>query len=130
MPLYGRGFQNTDGPGKLRNTNIDVRNQTNSHTGRPFSGTGQGTWETGVYDYKALPLAGSEVRTVDSITASYSYDAGQRFMISYDTPAIVAKKAGFIKSQGLGGSMFWESSADKAGGESLISTVSFYSSVC
>jgi chitinase len=46
-------------------------------------------------------------------------------MISYDTPAIVAKKAGFIKAQGLGGSMFWESSADKAGGESLISTVSF-----
>ena len=107
MPLYGRAFTQTDGPGK------------------PFSGVGPGTWEAGVYDYKTLPQGGAKVTENLDLVASWSYDAAKREMISYDTPAIIAKKAQIIRQQGLGGGMWWESSSDRKGPDSLISTVSF-----
>ncbi|KAG9187837.1 chitinase [Alternaria panax] len=104
MPLYGRAFENTDGPGK------------------PFQGIGQGTWEQGVYDYKRLPLTGCETQTDDSVTASWCYDPAKRLMVTYDTPEVIAKKTEFIRKQRLGGGMWWESSSDKQGDDSLIST--------
>ncbi|KAL1970929.1 hypothetical protein VTN77DRAFT_2763 [Rasamsonia byssochlamydoides] len=44
-------------------------------------------------------------------------------MISYDTPNVVNWKAQYIQQKGLGGSMYWESSGDKPGNESLIATL-------
>jgi chitinase len=58
------------------------------------------------------------------LVASWSYDAGKREMISYDTPNVIAKKTQLIQQRGLGGGMWWESSSDKKGTDSLISTVS------
>jgi chitinase len=105
MPLYGRAFENTDGAGKL------------------YSGVGQGTWEGGVYDYKALPLEGAQEHEDREVGASYCYHPERRVMVSYDTVGMARRKGEFIKERGLGGAMWWESSADKQGGESLIGNV-------
>ncbi|CAE6514559.1 unnamed protein product [Rhizoctonia solani] len=102
MPLYGRAFESTSG----------IR--------QPFNGIGPGTWEAGVYDYKALPLSGAAVFEDSSRGASYSYDSSKKELVSYDTPNIIRQKAAYIKDKGLGGGMFWELSSDKKGADSLV----------
>ncbi|KAG4026594.1 hypothetical protein MFRU_039g00720 [Monilinia fructicola] len=94
MPIYGRAFQNTEG------------------LGRPFSGVGEGTWENGVHDFKKLPLEGAREMVSEEVCASYSYDENTKTLISYDTVEIARRKAHYIKHRGLGGAMWWESSAD------------------
>ncbi|KAK3306355.1 glycoside hydrolase family 18 protein [Chaetomium strumarium] len=102
MPIYGRSFENTAG------------------LGQPYSGIGQGSWEAGVWDYKALPKAGAIV-VYDSVAgATYSYDAATKELISFDTADMIAKKVAYLKQKGLGGSMFWEASADRTDAGSLI----------
>ncbi|KAJ8106696.1 hypothetical protein OPT61_g9366 [Boeremia exigua] len=104
VPLYGRSFANTEGPGTA------------------YQGQGQGSWEVGVYDYKALLVEGTGVTNDMSVGASWSYDQNSRLMVSYDTPAMVRMKADLIKERGFGGAMYWESSGDRKGDGSLIST--------
>lgn len=104
MPLYGRAFQNTAGPG------------------HHYQGIGEGTWEQGVHDYKKLPLEGAHEHHDDAIVASWCYNPRSRTMVTYDTPRVVRTKADFVRHYGLGGVMWWESSADKEGDASLITT--------
>ena len=121
VPLYGRSFLNTDGPGT------------------PFEGVGGGTWEKGIYDYRTLPLPGAEMNYDKDATASWSYDGGsKREMISFDDEKIAERKGEWVMEEGLRGCMFWELSGDKGGtrdgietgpgkdpqpGESLVSVV-------
>lgn len=95
MPIYGRGFTNTDG------------------LGHPFTGVGQGSWEAGVWDYKALPRPGAQVLYDDVAGATYSYDAAARELVSFDTADMVRRKVDYLRAKGLAGSMFWEASADR-----------------
>lgn len=104
IPVYGRSFAKTAG------------------IGQSFSGVGSGSWEPGALDYKALPKFGATVQTDDTANASFSYDMATQELVSYDTPEIVRTKAAYVKRLALGGSMFWEASADKNGTDSLIGT--------
>ncbi|THV85250.1 glycoside hydrolase [Aureobasidium pullulans] len=108
MPLYGRSFANTDGPGA------------------PYSGVDSGaSWEagSGIWDYKALPRPGAAEHHDPSAGASWSYDPSSRVMITYDNPASSAAKVSYIQQRGLGGAMWWESSGDRTGEGSIISMV-------
>ncbi|KAI8952980.1 endochitinase [Xylaria longipes] len=101
LPLYGRAFESTSG------------------LGQPFSGVGSGSWENGIWDYKVLPRSGTEV--YDSVAgASYSYDSATKELVSYDNVDMIKRKATYIQSKGLAGSMFWEASGDRTGTGSLI----------
>lgn len=108
-PLYGHAFHNTTGLGK------------------EFQGVGTGGLDpaAGTWNYKQLPLPGSNATVTEFIHlgASYSYDPLQKIMISYDTPAIAKQKGHYIMARGLGGAMWWEISGDKVGKESLVAAV-------
>ncbi|KFY96387.1 hypothetical protein V500_02469, partial [Pseudogymnoascus sp. VKM F-4518 (FW-2643)] len=105
IPIFGKAFDATAG------------------AGLPFTGVGQGSWDLGVYDFKALPLAGAKEQFDEKLGVSYSYDATKREFISYDNIAVVNQKAAWIQKMELGGAMWWESSADAIGSKSLITSV-------
>lgn len=106
MPIYGRSFESTSLP-----------------LGSAFSGVGSGSWENGVWDYKALPKAGATEYFDHDTGASYSYDPVAQELISYDTVTAVQGKTSYILHKGLMGAMFWEASADRVGAGSLIGSV-------
>jgi len=95
MPLYGRAFENTDGPGTS------------------YAGTGEGSWERGIWDYKVLPHAGAVEVNDSNLLASYTYNQSARKMVSYDTPEIAALKTEYLTHTHLGGAMWWELSGDR-----------------
>ncbi|CAG8650069.1 6108_t:CDS:2, partial [Ambispora gerdemannii] len=94
VPMYGRAFQNTKG------------------LGHRFEGVGEGTWEQGIYDYKQLPRPGALEHFDEKSVASYSYDDCSRELVTYDTPKSLHHKCKYIQEKKLGGTMFWELSAD------------------
>ncbi|KAL9101722.1 MAG: hypothetical protein Q9163_003044 [Psora crenata] len=105
MPLYGRAFTNTSGPGK------------------PFYGAGEGSWEQGVWDAKVLPKEGAREEWDDEVKASFSYDPVKNIMVSYDSKRAMEWKGDWIRREGFGGAMWWETSGDSKGPECLISAV-------
>ncbi|PVH75948.1 glycoside hydrolase family 18 protein [Cadophora sp. DSE1049] len=105
MPLYGRSFEANEG------------------LGQPFNGVGDGTWEPGVYDVKDLPLSGATEFNDTTTGSSYSYDPVKKQLVSYDSLVVAKQKAAWIQQKGLGGGMWWESSADGVGNNSLIQSV-------
>ncbi|KAL3444642.1 glycoside hydrolase superfamily [Aspergillus insuetus] len=107
MPLYGRAFANTGGPGTS------------------FTGVGyEGSFEAGIWDYKVLPKPGARIVEVPELGASFSYDPARREAVSFDTVGVARRKGGYVVLMGLGGGMWWESSGDRevGSGGSLVET--------
>jgi len=105
MPLYGRAFTSTTGLGK------------------PYSGIGAGSWEPGVYDFKALPLPGHREYYDSEAGATYSFSNATGMLVSYDTVDMALRKADWVKRLGLGGVMWWEIAGDKQGKEGIVENV-------
>lgn len=104
IPIYGRSVVNSTGPGTRAVSDPN------------------GSWEAGVWDYKALPKAGATEFYDPRIGAAYSFDNSTGNWITYDTVFSVTQKASYVGRRALGGGMFWETSADKPRGQgSLIS---------
>ncbi len=91
---------------------------TQSAPGGTATGAAPGTYEAGIEDYKVLKNACPVTGTVAG--TAYAHCGNQWW--SYDTPATIAGKMSWAKSQGLGGAFFWEFSGDTAGGE-LVSAI-------
>lgn len=72
---------------------------------------------------QALPHVGSIIEHDDQAIASWTYNRQTKTMVSYDSPQIAAAKVDYIKREHLGGAMWWESSGDKTGEDSLINLV-------
>jgi chitinase len=82
------------------------------------AGPAPGTWEAGVDDYEVAKqrLAAGFTRYEDSDAgAAWLFD-GTTFW-TFDDPAIMHAKAQYVRSNGLGGLMFWELSGDTPDGE-------------
>lgn len=106
LPLYGRSFEATTG------------------LGAQYGGVGTGGPQPGVWLYKSLPRPGAVEQWDDVAKASWSYDAGARELVSYDTTRSVRAKTDYVLGRRLGGTFFWEASGDRAGAESLVSSAS------
>lgn len=105
-PLYGRAFNGTEGIGK---TFTD--------------GGSQGSLgQAGLWFYKDLPVPGMDAKVVTNpaVGGSYSYDAKNKYLVSYDTPEIARLKALYVRGMQLGGMAWWDVSMDRDDDASLI----------
>ncbi|MEU4654564.1 glycoside hydrolase family 18 chitinase [Streptomyces sp. NPDC023723] len=92
---------------------------TQDAPGGTATGAAPGTYEAGIEDYKVLKTSCPATGTVAG--TAYAHCGTQWW--SYDTPATIAGKMSWAKSQGLGGAFFWEFSGDTSNGE-LVSAIS------
>jgi chitinase len=92
---------------------------------QPSVGPAPGTWEAGVDDYKVAKdrlTSGGFTRYEDpAASAAWLFD-GSTFW-TFDDPPIMTSRAAYVRSQKLGGIMFWELSGDTTDGE-LVGAIS------
>ena len=103
VPFYGRGWSGV------------VASETGLF--QAATGASVGTYEAGVLDWHDIAanyLPTMERHFSPEAGVPWLYDPATGVMISYDDPESLAAKVDMVKSQGLGGVMFWELSGDDA----------------
>ncbi|WP_379134727.1 glycosyl hydrolase family 18 protein [Paenibacillus sp. sgz500958] len=105
MPFYGRGWGGAPSTGN---------GQYKVSTG--ISSTG--TWERGSYDFYDLEAnyinKNGYTRYWNNVSkVPYLYNPSNQTYISYDDVESFGYKTSYIKSKGLAGAMFWETSGDR-----------------
>ncbi|MCQ6554487.1 glycoside hydrolase family 18 protein [Streptomyces sp. C10-9-1] len=105
MPFYGQGWTGVQGGG--------------DGMGQPASGPAPATFANGYEDYKALRrLAASDAYTVHrDRRGGHAWIFDGTTLWTYDDPAVLRAKAAYVRSEGLGGAMFWSLDGDTADGE-------------
>lgn len=117
LPAFTRGWQG-----------VSVDNPIDAWNG-PSGGGAPGTYpgsEPAYYEYKDLlaELQASHsdwgLYYDDDAQAAFLYNPTQGIFSSFETPSTIALKSEWAQSLGLGGVMFWDTSGDSNGPESLI----------
>jgi chitinase len=90
MLVYGRSFLGSSGMGE-------------PHSGVGLANKALGSWEDGVWDYKALSKQGLTAMYDEKAQAYYGKHPSGLGVYSYDTPEAVQKKVSYLKQHGLGG---------------------------
>ncbi|MET3986525.1 chitinase [Streptomyces sp. PvR034] len=88
---------------------------TQDAPGGTATGPAPGAYEQGIEDYKILKNSCPSTGTI----AGTAYAKCGSNWWSYDTPATITGKMGYVKNQGLRGAFFWEFSGDTSNGELL-----------
>ncbi|MFG2823027.1 glycosyl hydrolase family 18 protein [Kitasatospora sp. NPDC048365] len=106
VPFYGRGW-------------TGVPRGTTNGLFQTSTGPAPGTYENGYEDYHKLKdMAASGGYTIYRDPASgHAYIYNGTVLYTYDDPTEIARKAAWIKSQGLAGAMIWSFDGDTANGE-------------
>ncbi|MEV7213781.1 glycoside hydrolase family 18 chitinase [Kitasatospora cineracea] len=106
VPFYGRGW-------------TGVPRGTTNGLFQPATGPAPGSYENGFEDYYKLKekLASGGYTLYRDEAAGHAYLYNGTVLYTYDDPTEIARKAGWIKEQGLAGAMIWSFDGDTANGE-------------
>ncbi|MFS2136114.1 glycoside hydrolase family 18 protein [Duganella sp. Dugasp56] len=126
VPFYGYGWKGcaagADGDGQYQPCDGGATGGTNGGNSYGFSHLLKQGVITLAADGSTAGGKGYQRYWNASAKVPYLYNPAEQVWITYEDPASLKEKAGYIKAQGLRGAMFWELSGD--GGHQMLDALS------
>lgn len=126
VPFYGYGWKGcaagADGDGQYQPCDGGATGGTNGGNSYGFSHLLKQGLITLAADGSTMGGKGYQRYWNASAKVPYLYNPAEQVWITYEDPASLKEKAGYIKAQGLRGAMFWELSGD--GGHQMLDALS------